>query len=263
MQHRVKQLSGVRNFRDFGGYASKLGGAVQQGRLFRSGHFANTETPDAETLDALNITVQADLRRPDERERMRGVWPKPEAGVTIITSDIGREADAPHAQFLQAVEADADKAFAWMRDYYVNAPYKPQHIEHFTTWFEELAALENGRAALVNCAAGKDRTGILCMLTHHVLGVSDADIMTDYLLTNEASDVTGRLPEMAKIFNERLGKNYAPEIYKPFMGVDAEFLQTAIKVITEKSGSIDAYIANDLKISNAHLTLIRTNLLAG
>ena len=41
-------------------------------------------------------------------------------------------------------------------------------------------------ASLVHCFAGKDRTGIAAALLHHILGVSRADMLTEFLHTNAA-----------------------------------------------------------------------------
>ena len=67
MKDRIIPLEGVRNFRDFGGYASRHGGRVRRGRLFRSGHYAEATHDDLKHVRRLGIQLQADLRRPDER----------------------------------------------------------------------------------------------------------------------------------------------------------------------------------------------------
>lgn len=62
----------------------------------------------------------------------------------------------------------------------------------FSRYFDALA---NGAGAvLIHCAAGKDRTGILARLTHHVLGVHPDDAMEDYMLSNKAGNPAERLP---------------------------------------------------------------------
>ena len=174
---RLLQLEGVRNFRDFGGYPALNGARVKPGLLYRSGHYAEATASDLATLDGLGIALQADLRRPDERERQVGRWPG--NGVHVISNDGGRETDAPHTKFLQKVEADAEAADNWMNDYYIAAPYKTHHVELYTEWFDRLAGLSEADAAVVNCAAGKDRTGIICALTKHILGVAEDDIVAD------------------------------------------------------------------------------------
>lgn len=259
MRDRILPLEGVRNFRDFGGYASSHGGRVRRGRLFRSGHYAEATHEDLQQIRHLRIAVQADLRRPDEREKQPGKWSAP----LTITHDGGREHEAPHTKFLMKVEANAAKAEAWMTDYYRAAPFKPHHKELFSSWFTHLSEIEDDEAGLVNCAAGKDRTGILCALTHHILGVSEEDIREDYILTNVAVDVDGRLPEIAEMFNAHIGKNYEPEVFRPFIGVRLPYLETALGTILDEVGSLDTYLSDTLGVTPAQQDTIRDKLLVG
>lgn len=244
MDNRIKTLEGVRNFRDFGGYPSGHGGHVKSGLLYRSGHYAEATQADIAQLASYGIDLQVDLRRPDERERMSGKW----TGARVISHDGGRETDAPHQRFLERVEASAEKADNWMNDYYRAAPFKPHHISMFSDWFSGLADAQG--AGLVNCAAGKDRTGILCALTHHVLGVSDDDIMVDYELTNVAAKVDERLEEARNYFNNMLGKDYNGDVYRPFLGVRGRYLETAVTCIREEYGTVDDYLAEALNVDD-------------
>lgn len=256
MQDRIKPLEGVRNFRDFGGYASSHGGQVRTGLLFRSGHYAEATEADIAVVEAFGIGLQVDLRRPDERERMPGKW----TGADLITHDGGRETDAPHQRFLERVEASAEKADDWMNEYYEAAPFKPHHQAMFSNWFSKLAESETG--ALVNCAAGKDRTGILCALTHHVLGVSEDDIVADYELTNIAAKVDDRIAEARDYFNKLLDKTYDDDVYRPFLGVRARYLATALAAIRNEAGSIDAYLNQALGVDGALRTRLVDRLVA-
>ena len=260
MQDRVKTFENIRNFRDFGGYDGASGRKVRSGVLFRSAQFGEASEADISALAAYNIKVQADLRRPDERERHGHRWPV--NGVEVISSEKGEATQAPHVRFLTEVAVDAPKAHGWMVDYYRAAPYKAQHVETFSAWFKAIAALGNDEAAVVNCAAGKDRTGILCALTHHVLGVDRDAIFADYELTNDAADVATRLPEMARLFNEHIGKDYDHAVYHPFVGVDVEFLQAALDSIKEQSGDLDTYLSETLGVGPIEGEQLRAALLS-
>ena len=246
MQDRVKTFDNVRNFRDFGGYTGSGGRAVRAGVLFRSAQFGEASDADMDALETYNIKIQADLRRPDERERHGHRWPV--EGVHVISSDKGFATQAPHVRFMSEVEVDADQAHGWMVDYYREAPFKAQHVETFSAWFKALGSLNGDDAAVVNCAAGKDRTGILCALTHHVLGVDRDAIFADYELTNTAANVDQRLPEMASMFNEYIGKDYEDQVYQPFVGVDAKFLEAALDSIQTQSGDLDTYLNETLGV---------------
>ncbi len=255
MQDRVKTFDNVRNFRDFGGYTGAGGRPVRADVLFRSAQFGEASDADMAALQTYNIKVQADLRRPDERERHGHRWPV--EGVQVISSEKGSATQAPHVRFLSEVEVDADQAHGWMVDYYRDAPFKAQHVETFSAWFKALGALDADEAAVVNCAAGKDRTGILCALTHHILGVDREAIFADYELTNTAADVDQRLPEMARMFNEYIGKNYDDQVYQPFVGVDAKFLEAALDSIQTRSGNLETYLQETLGVGAAERDQLR------
>lgn len=260
MQDRVKTFENIRNFRDFGGYDGAGGRAVRTDVLFRSAQFGEATDADMSALAGYNIKVQADLRRPDERERHGHRWPV--NGVQVLASDKGEATQAPHVRFLTEVAVDAPKAHGWMVDYYRAAPFKDQHVETFSAWFKAIAVLGDDQAAVVNCAAGKDRTGILCALTHHVLGVDREAIFADYELTNEAADVATRLPEMARMFNEHIGKEYDHAVYHPFVGVDAKFLEAALAAIDTESGGLDDYLSETLGVGSAEVAQLRDRYLA-
>lgn len=254
---RLLPLENVRNFRDFGGYDSRYGGRVRMGQLYRSGHHAEASEADLSRMAALGIHVQADLRRPDEREKQKSRFQAP----VTITHDGGRETEAPHMRFMMQMEVDAAAADEWMADYYVAAPFKEHHMQMFQDWFVHLAALPGDAAGLVNCAAGKDRTGILCALTHHVLGVGEADLRADYDLTNEAVDIDNRLPEVAVYFNQMLGRDYPADVFRPFMGVHLRYLDKAFAAINDRAGSLDGYLIDTLKVDEAMQSAIRERLI--
>ncbi|MHA7898726.1 MAG: tyrosine-protein phosphatase [Henriciella sp.] len=259
MQDRVKSFDNIRNFRDFGAYDGAGGRKVRSGILFRSAQFGEASKADMDALETYRIKVQADLRRPDERERHGHRWPV--QGVQVLSSDKGSATQAPHVRFLSEVAVDAPKAHGWMVEYYRDAPFKVQHVETFSAWFKALGQLEEGAAAVVNCAAGKDRTGILCALTHHVLGVEREAIFADYELTNSAANVAERLPEMARMFNQHIGKDYDDDVYHPFVGVDASFLEAAMDSIVAQSGSLDTYLSDTLGVGATERDQLRAALL--
>ncbi len=258
MSDRIVPLDGVRNFRDFGGYPTQEGGQVRRGLLYRSGHHAEASPGDIARMDSLSIVFQADLRRPDERERQAAKW----CPAEVLSHDGGRETTSPHIQFLSRVEASAEAADDWMNDYYRTAPFRPHHVALFAGWFDRLAGLGEGEAALVNCAAGKDRTGILCALTKHVLGVADADILADYELTNVAVDIESRLPDAQAYFNDMLDREYPADVYRPFMGVRGRYLRTAFAAIEAQAGSLDAYLTDTVGLTEGQRSDLKARLVS-
>ena len=257
MDDRVKPFRSVRNFRDFGGYLVPRG-RVKSGLLFRSGHFGEVNAPEKARIESFGIALQVDLRRPDERAREPGRWTAP----VVITSDKGREMKSPHVEFVSKIEeSDPGLAEDWMREYYRTAPFREHHIELFSGWFDALSELEGSAAAIVNCAAGKDRTGLLCAFTKSVLGVSDADILADYMLTNDAARVEERLERATEWFNAATGRNHPADVYRPFIGVREIYLHDAFDAIAREAGSVAGYIRDVLGVDEVKARTIARRLI--
>lgn len=247
MEDRVKPLEGVRNFRDFGGYATP-NGVIRPGLLFRSGHYNEATDKDVAFLDSLGVSYHIDLRRPDERDRQPNRWPAEH--VEQISHEGGREEVPAHIAALQGDNVTPESIEGYMTKYYRAAPFKEHHIALFRAWFDGLAREGGEGAAVVHCAAGKDRTGIICALTHIVLGVDEKDVAEDYILTNEAVDIDRFLPEARKRFNEALGANHEADVYRPFMGVRDVYLENAFEVMSDAHGSPRNYAREVLGVDD-------------
>ena len=257
MQDRIKPLTSVRNFRDFGGYDTPYGKVVT-GRLFRSAHYNEVTDEDLDFLNTLDVDFHVDLRRPDERDRQPNKWPA--AHVKQIATEGGREEVPAHVAALQGDDVTADSIETYMTNYYRAAPFKDHHIELFKAWFDGIEA--NKGASVVHCAAGKDRTGIICALTHIVLGVSEDDIFADYDLTNKAVDIEAHLPAARDRFNEFLGKSHDTDVYRPFMGVRKVYLENAFEVMSDAHGSPQNYVQSVLGVSEERAERLRQKYIA-
>ena len=147
-----------------------------------------------------------------------------------------------------------------MRDYYRLAPFRPHHVELFSAWFDTLSGMEGDGAALVNCAAGKDRTGLLCAFTKLALGASETDILSDYMATNVAAQVEDRLADATAYFNRQSGADHPPEVYRPFLGVREDYLREAFVSIEAQAGGLDAYLPEVLGVGEDKRAALRRRL---
>jgi protein tyrosine/serine phosphatase len=256
---RVLALEGVENFRDYGDYATAAGRRLHSGRLYRSAHHARATDADLERMGALNHAVIVDLRRPAERVREPSRRPTGWAG-RVIENDIGdEEGEAPHVAFLRQSDLSTDAVHSYMFAWYEAAPFEERHIDLFARYFDALAAGEG--PVIIHCAAGKDRTGLLAALTHHLAGVSDADVVEDYLLTNNAARIERRAPEVAQRLAEALGRTPSDAAVRAFLGVEADYLQRAFDVIRARYGSLDAYLEQALAVDAAKREAVAAQLL--
>ena len=117
----------------------------------------------------------------------------------------------------------------------------------YTRYFRSLAEVDG--PVLIHCAAGKDRTGILAALTHHLVGVHFDDAMTDYLLTNDPVRIGRRLGLFSDYVLELTGRRPSEEAMRTTMGVDALYLETAFRTMEERYGSVDVYLEKALGVT--------------
>lgn len=260
MATRIHKFEAIENVRDYGDYAGAAGRRLATGRLLRSGHHARATDADLKRLDELGMAVVVDLRHPAERawqpSRRLPAW----SGV-VIESDIDTDGNAepPHVTFLKSSDLSADSVTEYMTSAYRRIPFEARHLDLFTRYFDALA--ETHGAVLIHCAAGKDRTGLLAALTHRITGVSEDDLLEDYLLTNTAVDLAGRAPEIARSMEANFGRKASPEAVQAFLGVRPEFLATSFKVIDAEYGSLDAYLEKACGLTPAKREIIAARLL--
>jgi protein tyrosine/serine phosphatase len=252
-------LEGVINFRDFGGMPGAGGKFVRTGRMFRAGHFAAATDADIARLADLDFALFVDLRRPPERLRDPARRPPAARARLIEHQGPTSTAVAPHLAFLSEPGASPEKVSEQMIVGYRYYPFDPHYVAVYREYFPLLADVDG--SILVNCHAGKDRTGFLCALTLHVLGVSTEDIFADYLASNRHSRADMRLAEMAESFAATHGHAPSEALLRRMMAVDTAYLEAAFQSISDRHGDTDSYLAQVVGLDETLKARIRENLL--
>ena len=176
------------NVRDLGGLPTTDGGTTVPGRLLRSENLQELTPGDvARLVDEMGLTTVVDLRSTNE-VAIEGPAPLDAvAGVRHAHHPVLREfldvSDTVKAALLTEA-ADAD------RERYPDDPMCGHYLGYLENRPEEVTGALRSiatapGAAIVHCAAGKDRTGVVCALALTVAGVGPDDIVADYALTSE------------------------------------------------------------------------------
>jgi len=251
-------FDGIENFRDFGGYDTKSGHKLQRGLLYRSANHAYASDADLERMRDLGLAAIIDLRRTEERKREPSKrWPG--FGAAVIENDILSD----HADWIEAMrgaQVDAQWFLADGLGYYRRAPFEARHIDLYTRYFQILASASG--PIVVHCAAGKDRTGLICALTHHLLGVHPDDIMADYLLTNDESRIARKMAFLGPWLRDTAGQSVDEAGLRVAVSVNAAYLETAFDVIRQAHGSLDRYLSDALGVDAALHERLEARLLA-
>ncbi|MBX6169582.1 MAG: tyrosine-protein phosphatase [Thermobispora bispora] len=185
-------LEGAANVRDLGGLPTVDGGTTVSGRILRSDNLQGlTEADVALLVGDLKLRHVVDLRSETE-VRLEGPGPLtrlPEVGIHhhSLFAEGGRLTD---------VEADTidDRALPWQGEpdeedlaelrvtgyYYGYLRDRPDSVVAAL----RVLARDDGMA-VVHCAAGKDRTGVVSALALAVAGVTREAIIEDYVATGE------------------------------------------------------------------------------
>jgi protein tyrosine/serine phosphatase len=250
---RVLQLEGVHNFRDYGGYPVSGGGRLKTAYLWRSGQHHGATKADLGRISELGLATVFDLR--SSVERTTHPCRRPDGFTAVIhhaeDENIFKAVhNAPHIQAAAATPRQRDAASArdGMRRNYGHIAFRPGLMAMMRKMLAELAA---GRGpSLVNCMAGKDRTGIAVAVVQLAVGVHRDDVIADYLLTNTAGDIEARIAAGARTIRDITGQ--ADEsVMRVLMGVEADYLESAFDMIAERHGSIDSYLADALGADDA------------
>jgi len=247
MENRIKSFDAIFNFRDFGGYETRDGGRISEGKLFRSAHLHNTTERDLTKISDLDIGLVVDLRHAPERERQPSKWPKGQ-DTRILTypdpKDSESEKVAPHEAFMKKDLHKAEDARNYMIGSYSARPDDAGFRQIFGDTLRHMA--QTGDPVLVHCAAGKDRTGTLCALIKGALGVDRETIMQDFMLTMKAVRIDDFLKPAANMFTKRYGRSIDPEAIRPMFGVEPAYLESSLATIKD----MDRYISEALGISD-------------
>jgi protein-tyrosine phosphatase len=169
------ELEGSFNFRDLGGYHGVDGRPVRWRRLFRADGLYRLSPGDLERLGGLGLRTVVDLRTAGELEaRGRIAWP---------TDDLIFH----HLPLMDVLPPD-DEYPEWSDPAHVATQYAGMLADGAPAVAAAIDVLCDPAVypVVFHCMAGKDRTGILAALVLRVLGVADADIVSDYALSQDA-----------------------------------------------------------------------------
>ncbi|EJL24454.1 tyrosine-protein phosphatase [Novosphingobium sp. AP12] len=259
MDERVLALEGVHNFRDAGGYAVAGGGRMKRRMVWRSGQHHGATDDDLSRIDGLGLASVFDLRTSKERDKHPCRRPQAFAAEVFFSTD-PEVRHAPHIAAAQTTrQRTAEGTWESLVRNYAAICFRPELQAMIRGYIDRLA--EGAGPGLVNCMAGKDRTGIAVAMLHAGLGVHRDDIMEDYLLTNTAGDVEARIASGAETMRVITGQ-LDDEVLRVLMGVEPEYLDTAWAAIEERHGTVDAYLEEAFGLDGAKRDRLRKALVA-
>jgi protein tyrosine/serine phosphatase len=184
------ELEGAVNVRDVGGLPTGAGRHTAAGRLLRSDNLQGLTGDDVSRLvDDLGVTTVIDLRSPPE---VRAEGPGPLTSVPSVAHlawSVDPEGGAATDAAADGILARRERALAHYPDDPICAFYLGYLADRPESVVGALHAIvDSPGAALMHCAAGKDRTGVVVAMALSAVGVRRDSVIADYLASGERID---------------------------------------------------------------------------
>jgi protein-tyrosine phosphatase len=243
-ERRVR-FEGARNFRDVGGYPTPSGGRIRWGQVFRSGALHRLTYDDLTVFDGLGIRAIYDVRSDQERAAQPG--PRPSRGLPMPTRFRGTPDFSPLRE-----RADGER---WLAD-----DYRAMLADGGSVFGGVLSGLADadGAPAVVNCAGGKDRSGLTVALLLMWLRVDRETILDDYQLTMRNRPIES----VATFVDEMVGLGIGRPAAEALLGTPRWVMAETLDMVDAEYGGIEAYLRGPANMSTETLAELRVRLVA-
>ena len=238
------------NFRELGGYLTEDGRKIKWHKLLRCGSMAQLTKNDVDYLDQYGVRYIIDLRSPEESNYSPDKYPDKaqyfQDTVYPFSFSLFKNLGIINNMRLGASNMD------FGRRTYLQMLLDPHAQAAYRKMFNIL--LENdkeGESVVFHCTAGKDRTGVAAFLILSALGVSEKQIVEDYLYTNLFFDNYS-----SETINDALESESQTEIAQRLnskTAVIAETIEVLPKACQVVSGSVEKFLEEKLGMTKAKI----------
>ena len=238
------------NFRELGGYLTEDGRKIKWHKLLRCGSMAQLTKNDVDYLDQYGVRYIIDLRSPEESNYSPDKYPDKaqyfQDTVYPFSFSLFKNLGIINNMRLGASNMD------FGRQTYLQMLLDPHAQAAYRKMFNVL--LENdkeGESVVFHCTAGKDTTGVAAFLILSALGVSEKQIVEDYLYTNLFFDNYS-----SETINDALESESQTEIAQRLnskTAVIAETIKVLPKACRVVSGSVEKFLEEKLGMTKAKI----------
>lgn len=222
--HAITDVSGLVNGRELGSFTGLNGQLVNSPRLLRTESLDKITSDGAATLATkYHVNLVIDLRTATQ------IAAKPDVPVpgakSVNISMFGADGNYP----------DDTVMYHDLVDKGYNGPNDRGPMITAYAQILRLIAQDTTGTILIHCSHGMDRTGTVMDLLYNILGVSESDILHDYLLSNTQLKVGWATPQLLQ--------------------------GTFESDVSSKYGGIDSYLRKTIGLTDQDFAALRTNLL--
>lgn len=249
------------NFRDIGGLPTRDGRTVRAGLVYRSDALDALDADDLARLARLSPRVCCDLRSDGERRQRPHRWPLG-AEPRVLNLSVATDIRVLMPELVDELRrnATAEGAGALMRHLYRDLPTVciPVLKRVFELLLDDPA---EHLPLVVNCTAGKDRTGFVVAMLLNAIGVPEDAVLADYLRSNEAANRESLQHKVAQLLRGLVGTAATPEMLAAIVAARPEYLDAALAKIVADHGSVDGYLRLAIGLDDGQRERLASRLL--
>jgi protein-tyrosine phosphatase len=245
-------LEGGTNFRDLGGYACEDGRRVQWGRLFRSGHLSHLSDAGKASFAALGINTVCDFRLPEERQHENASLPN-SPHVETLSIPPGNDPFHLHRLFASSENplVIVDAIHVMLRSFVLDC------APRYARMFDVLLNTASG-GILLNCSAGKERTGVGAVLLLLALGVPRPTVRYDFMLSARYFPVEAEIDRVLRKYSvKHPNRDRAIAMIMPLLETRESYIDAVFAAIDSEYDSDPAYLQRALGLDARKLARLR------
>jgi protein-tyrosine phosphatase len=233
-------LAGARNFRAVKPYPAAGGRRLREKMLFRSGELSRLSDADLEIIAGLGIKLICDLRTDREQGEFVSRWPDGTGHRHLVFTDRDESDAGPHKIFELIARHPGETGAVQAMDLLYRR--KPRAFaKNLGALFGTILA-GDALPLLIHCHAGKDRTGFVVAMLLAAAGVSEADIIDDYVTTSVFFPVEEEARAVAGWARKSFGHEIAPDSARPLVDARHAYIAAAFEEIRKGWGGVDDYL---------------------
>ncbi len=260
--HRI-EFNRLVNTRDLGGMRTMDGRTIREGMLIRSAQLCHADEADKARLSE-KVELVLDFR--NEQEREQDPDPEVEGIVNIHFPIVAQLAPGVTREKNSSEDMARELAFEPRKSIrYMMGLYDQFAVSEFSrsqySRFIDILLEDHSKAVLWHCSAGKDRAGFGAVIVERLLGVDEASVMEDYLLTNVflkeeseriIADIERRLNVHSETLRESMGYLYSARM---------EYLESLDSKIGELYGDFYTFARDGLGVTDEKRARLREKFL--
>ena len=261
------EFKSLRNARDFGGMVTADGKKIRPGVIIRCASLYKLDKKDiAKLSEEYKVSKIFDLRSPHEKEKKPDAVipgaqnienPYFDADTLAMTSGMGSDVRSAIKRAENRQELiDGVPDLATVYPIMVTSDYA---VSQMSKCIKIIFSNREG-SVIFHCTAGKDRTGMTAAVILKLLGVSDEDILEDYMFTNNTFEKTSSFySRLIRVFMR--DKILAEKVRKVFL-CDEQYIDAFFNAADERFGSFENFVSEGLGITQTEVEDFKNYILA-